>query len=165
MTRTRSTTLIALLIAGAAVVWFVENALLMSGRALLIPPLTLGATLLIVGIVLLALARPIRRSTLGRTPGRVDPFRATRVVLLAKASALAGALLTGALLTGITGGVLAFVLARPVLPGASSVGLAVAGTVGAVVLLVAGLVAEHWCTVPPDDRDDSRPGDPARELS
>ncbi|RIJ06872.1 DUF3180 domain-containing protein, partial [Clavibacter nebraskensis] len=40
-----------------------------------------------------------------------------------------------------------------------------AGTVGAVVLLVAGLVAEHWCTVPPDDRDDSRPGDPARELS
>lgn len=95
MTRTRSTTLIALLIAGAAVGWFVENALLMSGRALLIPPLTLGATLLIVGIVLLALARPIRRSTLGRTPGRVDPFRATRVVLLAKASALAGALLTG----------------------------------------------------------------------
>ncbi|PPF53158.1 DUF3180 domain-containing protein [Clavibacter michiganensis] len=160
MTRTRSTTLIALLIAGAAVGWFAENALLMSGRALLIPPLTLGATLLIVGIVLLALARPIRRSTLGRTPGRVDPFRATRVVLLAKASALAGALLTG-----ITGGVLAFVLARPVLPGASSVGLAVAGTVGAVVLLVAGLVAEHWCRVPPDDRDDSRPGDPAREPS
>ncbi|MBF4617455.1 DUF3180 domain-containing protein [Clavibacter sp. VKM Ac-2873] len=160
MTRTRSTTLIALLIAGAAVGWFAENALVMTGRALLIPPLTLGATLLIVGIVLLALARPIRRSTLGRTPGRVDPFRATRVVLLAKASALAGALLTG-----ITGGVLAFVLARPVLPGASSVGLAVAGTVGAVVLLVAGLVAEHWCTVPPDDGDDSRPGDPAREIS
>jgi len=160
MTRTRSTTLIALLIAGAAVGWFAENALVMTGRALLIPPLTLGATLLIVGIVLLALARPIRRSTLGRTAGRVDPFRATRVVLLAKASALAGALLTG-----ITGGVLAFVLARPVLPGASSVGLAVAGTVGAVVLLVAGLVAEHWCTVPPDDGDDPRPGDPARELS
>jgi hypothetical protein len=160
MTRTRSTTLIALLLAGAAVGWFAENALLMSGRALLIPPLTLGATLLIVGIVLLALARPIRRSTLGRAPGRVDPFRATRVVLLAKASALAGALLTG-----VTGGVLAFVLARPVLPGASSVALAVAGTVGAVVLLVAGLVAEHWCTVPPGDRDDRRPGDPAREAS
>jgi hypothetical protein len=160
VTRTRSTTLIALLIAGAAVGWFLENGLVMSGRALLIPPLTLGATLLIVGIVLLALARPIRRSTLGRTPGRIDPFRATRVVLLAKASALAGALLAG-----VTGGVLAFVLARPVLPGASSVGLAVAGTVGAVVLLVAGLVAEHWCTVPPDDPDDPRPGDPARELS
>ncbi|MBT1636185.1 DUF3180 domain-containing protein [Clavibacter tessellarius] len=160
MTRTRSTTLIALLIAGAAVGWFAENALVMSGRPLLVPPLTLGATLLIVGIVLLGLAWPIRQATRGRRPGRVDPFRATRVVLLAKASALAGALLAG-----ITGGVLAFVLARPVLPGASSVGLAVAGTVGAVVLLVAGLVAEHWCTVPPDDRDDARPGDPARELS
>jgi hypothetical protein len=160
MTRTRSTTLIALLIAGAAVGWFVENALLMSGRALLIPPLTLGATLLIVGVVLLALAWPIRQTTRGRRPGRVDPFRATRVVLLAKASALAGALLAG-----VTGGVLAFVLARPVLPGASSVGMAVAATVGAVVLLVVGLVAEHWCTVPPDDRDDARPGDPARELS
>ncbi|OUE29989.1 hypothetical protein BFL35_12225 [Clavibacter michiganensis] len=160
MTRTRSTTLIALLIAGAAVGWFAENALLMSGQALLIPPLTLGATLLIVGIVLIALAWPIRQTTRGRRAGRVDPFRATRVVLLAKASALAGALLAG-----ITGGVLAFVLARPVLPGASSVGLAVAGTVGAVVLLVAGLVAEHWCTVPPDDRDDPRPGDPAREAS
>ncbi|KZC95566.1 MULTISPECIES: DUF3180 domain-containing protein [Clavibacter] len=160
MTRTRSTTLIALLIAGAAVGWFVENALVMSGRPLLVPPLTLGATLLIVGIVLLALAWPIRQTTRGRRPGRVDPFRATRVVLLAKASALAGALLAG-----ITGGALAFVLARPVLPGASSVGLAVAGTVGAVVLLVAGLVAEQWCTVPPDDGDDARPGDPARELS
>jgi hypothetical protein len=160
MTRTRSTTLISLLIAGAAVGWFAENALLMTGRALLIPPLTLGATLLIVGIVLIGLAWPIRQATRGRRPGRVDPFRATRVVLLAKASSLAGALLTG-----VTGGVLAFVLARPVLPGASSVGLAVAGTVGAVVLLVAGLVAEHWCTVPPDDGDDARPGDPARELS
>ena len=160
MTRTRSTTLIALLIAGAAVGWFAENALLMTGSALLIPPLTLGATLLIVGVVLLGLAWPIRQATRGRRPGRVDPFRATRVVLLAKASALAGALLAG-----ITGGVLAFVLARPVLPGASSVGLAGAGTVGAVVLLVAGLVAEHWCTVPPDDDGDARPGDPARELS
>ena len=37
--------------------------------------------------------------------------------------------------------------------------------VGAIILLVAGLVAEHWCTIPPDDdshkrNDPKHPGTP-----
>jgi hypothetical protein len=37
--------------------------------------------------------------------------------------------------------------------------MALASTAGAIVLLVAGLVAEHMCTIPPED-DDPRDGRP-----
>jgi hypothetical protein len=41
--------------------------------------------------------------------------------------------------------------------------MGVATAVGAILLLVAGLVAEHWCTIPPDDEggdDTKRPARP-----
>jgi len=69
--------------------------------------------------------------------------------VLAKACGLSGALLTGA---GI--GILLFIFTRDVLPASNAVLLTALGTAGAVVLLVAGLVAEYFCTLPPDDKDD-----------
>ena len=99
------------------------------------------------------MALPVRRVSRGVPDARIDPFYATRVVMLAKASSLGGALLTGA---GIA--VAAYLLSRSVLPGVGSVVLAFASAAGAAILLVAGLVAEHMCTIPPDDdrRSDSR---------
>lgn len=153
MNRTRATTLLGLGIAGLVVGFLAELAAASSGVAVFIPPLTLPITLVAVAAIIIAFAVPIRRSVRGSSARRIDPFQATRIVLLAKACALSGALLTGG---GI--GILAYLLSRDVLPQGNAILLTVLGAVGAVVLLVAGLVAEHFCALPPEDDEKDQDG-------
>lgn len=157
MTRTKPLHLFLLAALGAATLWFVETALAATGRPLLPLPIPLPFTLALIGAIIVVMAWPVRRVARGDRSKRVDPFYATRVVMLAKASSLGGSLLGGAGL-----GVTAYLLSRSVLPAVGSVTMAIAATVGAIVLLVAGLVAEHWCTIPPEDPDEraKRPGRP-----
>jgi hypothetical protein len=149
MKRTRPTSLIGLGVLGLVVGFLGEFAAASSGLAVFVPPLTLPITLVAVAIIVVAFAVPIRRAVRGRSSRRIDPFQATRIVVLAKACGLSGALLTGA---GI--GILLFIFTRDVLPASNAVLLSALGTAGAVVLLIAGLVAEYFCTLPPDDKDD-----------
>ena len=149
MKRTRPTSLIGLGVLGLVVGFLGEFAAASSGLAVFVPPLTLPITLVAVAIIVVAFAVPIRRAVRGRSSRRIDPFQATRIVVPAKACGLSGALLTGA---GI--GILLFIFTRDVLPASNAVLLTALGTAGAVVLLVAGLVAEYFCTLPPDDKDD-----------
>jgi len=135
---------------GVVIGFLLEMWVVAGGLPVLVPPVSLPITLIAIAAVVLILAVPIRRAVLGRTKTRIDPFHATRVAVLAKASSLAGALLTG---SGI--GILAYELSRPVLPAVSSVWLAGAATFGAAVLLAAGLVAERMCTLPPPSDDDA----------
>ena len=81
----------------------------------------------------------------------VSPMNA----LVAAGSALGGALLGGAGL-----GIVGYLLSRSVLPALGSVTMAVAAAVGAILLLVAGLVAEYMCFIPPDDDENKRGGTP-----
>ena len=154
MTRTRYVHLFVLAVLGATVMWFVEVALLATGRSVITPPFTLAVALVLIGVIVVAMAWPIRRVARRDHGARVDPFYATRVVMLAKACALGGALLSGGAL-----GILGYFLSRPVLP-VGSVSTAIATAVGAILLLVGGLVAEHWCTIPPDDDETKRTGTP-----
>lgn len=149
MNRTRPTSLIGLGVLGVVVGFLGELAASGTGIAVFIPPLTLPITLVAVAIIVVAFAIPIRRSVRGRSSRRIDPFQATRIVVLAKACSLSGALLTGA-----GAGILIYILTRDVLPASNAVLLTSLGTAGAVILLVAGLVAEFFCTLPPDDKDD-----------
>jgi hypothetical protein len=146
MTRTRPATLVLLAIAGGALGWLLEMMLVAMGNRAVVPPLTLTVTLIGLAVVALALAWPIRQSVRGKVRRRVDPFQATRVVVLAKASSLCGALLAG---TGL--GLLVFLASRPVVASTDALWLAAASAAGALVLMTAGLVAELWCTIPPDD--------------
>ena len=146
MTRTRPATLVLLAIAGGALGWLTEMVLVAMGSRAVVPPLTLTVTLVALAAVALALAWPIRQSVRGKVRRRVDPFQATRVVVLAKASSLCGALLGGA-----GAGMLAFLASRPVVASTDSLWLAAAAAASALVLMTAGLVAELWCTIPPDD--------------
>ncbi len=155
MTRTKPLHLFMLAVLGTAVLWFVETALAATGRAVVIPPFTLAVALVLIGAIIVAMAWPVRRVARGDRTRRVDPFYATRVVMLAKASSLGGALLAGGGL-----GIIGYLLSRSVLPPVGSVTMAVAMTVGAVLLLVGGLVAEHWCIIPPEDDDKKRRGTP-----
>ena len=160
MTRSTPTPLIALGLLGIVAGFLVEVGAAASGAPILVPPLTTAGTLAIIGIIVVWLAWPIRQATKGTTNAngaqkrRVDPFLAMRVAVLAKACSFSGALFLGG---GI--GIILFVFTRTVLPGASSQWLAIATAVGAAVLLAGGLVAEFFCTLPPDKPEDERQED------
>ena len=115
-------------------------------------PLFAGATLGVLGIAE-AVGGNMLRARIRRRPGTqpVQPLVAARAVLLAKASSLAGAIMTGA-----WGGLLAHVL--PLAGEVTAAGNdAIAGVVGIVCAL--GLVAgalwlEHCCRTPDDPGDE-----------
>jgi len=154
MKRTKVSTLVLLVAIGAVGAGLLQAVLASAGRPILIPPLTLPVALAAIGITVIFLAVPISRMVRGTSSARgpVDPFYATRVVMLAIASALSGALITGA---GI--GLLVYLLTRSVTPGVGSLGLTIAAMIGAAILLAGGLVAEFMCRIPPEDHDDDTP--------
>lgn len=151
MTRTRPSVLLLMALLGGVAGWFLETALVAGGRAAFIPPVTLAAALALIGVIVVVLALPVYRVVRGTAKTRVDPFYATRAVVLAKASSLTGALLGGGAVA-----VLLFLLTRSVIPPVSSLALAIATVVAGVVLLAGGLIAEKMCTLPPTDDDSSQ---------
>lgn len=139
-----------LLIAAAVTALSVTVLRVLDGRGWIIvgpPVLSTVVTLGIAGAVL-AMGWNVRQYVKGDRPG-TDLIVAARTVALATAAAYTGALLTGwyagHVLTVI--GDLEIAARRDVAVGA---GIAM---LGAVVLAIAGLVAEHWCEVPPQDQD------------
>lgn len=156
MRRTTAGPLLLLGLAGFIVGFLLDLWTASRGAATIVPPLSFSLTLVAVGAIVVGFAIPIHRRARGKSDRAIDPFQATRVVSLAKASSLAGSLLLG---FGV--GVLGFLLSRSTLPGIASLWLAVAASLGAVVLTVAGLVAERLCTLPKDDDDEPPAGEPA----
>lgn len=153
MTRTRPGVLLALGAIGIVGGFLTELILVSLGRPMLVPPVTLAVTLVAIAGIILGFAIPIRRAVSGDSKRAVNPFQAFRVAVLAKSSGLCGALLTGA-----TAGFLLFIVSRTVLPAVASIWLAAVALVGAVILLVAGLIAEWLCTIPPGEEPDQPMG-------
>ncbi len=155
MTRTKPLHLLLIAVLGAGITWLTETALAAGGRAILIPPFTLAVAVVLIAAIIVTMALPVRRVSRGVASARIDPFYATRVVMLAKASSLSGAIVGGGGL-----GIAAFLLSRSVLPALGSVTMALATGIAGILLVVAGLVAEHWCFIPPKD-DDTPGGSPS----
>ena len=158
MNRTSAPSLVATAAIGSLVGFVLEAVLVRWGEPVFVPPLTLGGALLLLGLAVPALARPIRRVTgtnQARRSNPVNPFYATRVVLVAQASAF-----TGSVLSGVGVGIVVFVMSRMVVVWSS---VAVSGivAVGGVVLVVGSLLAEKWCHIPPSDRDGMSEGERA----
>ncbi|SDS21387.1 DUF3180 family protein [Agrococcus carbonis] len=147
MSRTSPLAIALIALLAAAVAWLLEWMLVMTGRPALVPPVTLGPALALLAVVLLLLAWPVRQAARGAR--RIDYRHATSVLGFAKASSVVGALLGGAAL-----GALGFFGTRAVVAGDAVLTLAIVAG-GALMQLVAGLVAEHWCVLPPDDEDDA----------
>lgn len=145
MKRTGAITIVLLLVLTAAGAWMVEAMLVLSGRAAIVAPLTLGPALVLLAVVLLLIAWPVRQAAQGKR--RIDYRQATSVLGFAKASSLVGAIVAGAAL-----GALTFFASRSVVVGDTMLALLVAAG-GALLLLAAGLLAEQWCVLPPDDED------------
>jgi hypothetical protein len=149
MKRTRPGTVVILVLSALSLGFLVELGLAAAGSSILLPPSSLALALVLSAIVVVALAWPIRQATHGKARKRLNPFVAVRVAALAKASAYSGSLLLGA-----AAGLLLYLLTRSVLPAVASIWLAIGMAFGAALLLVGGLVAEHFCTLPPDENDD-----------
>lgn len=153
MKRTAPVTLIVVAVVGIGAGILLQSVLAAMSQPKLRPEYTLAVTVVLIGIAAVALAIPVRRATRGNPAHRVDPFYATRVVVLAKASSVAGALLTG-----LGGGLLLELVVRAAEPGADLFLRAASVAGGGALLLAGGLVAEWLCTVPKDADDDPGAG-------
>jgi polyferredoxin len=155
MTTTRFVTVAAVAAAAFAVAWVALRVALDYGWSLPAPPWPVVGVIALLAIGTLATAWPIRQWNAGHRDRRIDPLRAARTVALAKAAAL-----TGAVVTGLWAAFAVTALPRLDIEAqserAASAGFAVLASIG---LLVAGLVAERWCRIPPEDDDRSRVAD------
>lgn len=140
--------LVALVVAGAS--WLLWE--LTTGEGSLVPrPSWLAATLLVaMAAFVLGFAWPVRAYLGGRSTRRLDPLRAARIVVLAQAATL-----TGAAAVGWYAGQLAVVTSDLSLVANQDRLWRLGVLVGAaVVLALAGLIAQHWCRVDPRDDDE-----------
>lgn len=155
MRRTSAGVLVLLALLGGGVGFLLDHLLTASGRATFTPSLLLPVLLLLIAAASLGVAWPVRRSV--RSGIRIDPFRALRAATLARASSL-----LGAIMAGFGAGLLVFLLSRPIVPPVGSTVAMLALIGSAIVLVIAALVAEQFCTLPKDP-DDSEPRDRAPE--
>lgn len=120
-------------------------------------PLFAGATLGVLGIAE-AIGGWVLRTRIrgddGTTP--VEPLVAARAVVLAKASALAGAVLAGAWL-----GLLIHVVPRSstLIAASDDMASGIIGLVSALALVAGALWLEHCCRAPDNDRNPGGPRD------
>jgi len=164
--RTSPLVLTAAAVIGALAGFLLDHLLTMSGRPTFTPFASLPIMLLLLGAIVVVLALPIRRAIRGPRPGRteegavaadaragsgapVNPFRALRIAILAKASSIVGAAVGG---VGI--GLAAYLLSRPVPPPLGSITAVVATAVAGAILVAAALVAENMCIIRKDDDDE-----------
>jgi hypothetical protein len=122
-------------------------------------PLSAGLPLAVLGLAEAIGGSALRSRIRDRSGARpVQPLVAARAVLVARASALAGAVMTG-----VWAGLLAYVAPRSgdVAAAAGDTTAAALGVVGALVLIGGGLWLQHCCRTPddpdgPEDADDRR---------
>lgn len=147
MKRTGAPALLGLAVAGAVIGWLLQVGLTAGGSPSITPPATLYSVLFILAFGVLLLGRPVRRLVRGTAQRRVDPFYAMRVLVLAKASSLTGALLTGAAVA-----LLLYATTRTGSTNTPAFWPDVLTGIGAITLTIAGVIVEWWCRIPPEDR-------------
>ena len=146
MRRTSAPLLFGLAVAGGVIGWLLQVGLAASGAPTFIPPLSSYAVLFLVAVAVLLLAWPVRRSIRGARRNRVDPFFAMRVLLLAKTSSI-----IGGLGLGFGAALVAYTVSRTGTTATPAFSPSLLLGIAALILLVAGLVAESWCRIPPED--------------
>jgi hypothetical protein len=152
MTRTRPGPLVALGVIGTVVGFLLQIGLAAASLPKLRVEYTFAVTIGLIALVIVIVAVPVYRATHGPMRQLIDSFYATRVLALAKASSLAGALLVG---LGL--GLALDLLIRSSTTTGDLVARDLAALGAAILLLAAGLVAEFLCRVPPQDDEDDHP--------
>jgi hypothetical protein len=162
MRPTNPATLVVAALAAAAVSWIaISNFYSDIPKLPWLPVLTM-----VVLAVLEGYAAVSTKARIDRKPGRlpVDPLLVARLVVLAKASSLAGAIFAG-----LYGGVAIWLLVEQRRPGdqpfaAGDVPAAAGGLAASLLLMAAALWLERACRVPhkPDESNDESSNDQTR---
>ncbi|MEU6022462.1 DUF3180 domain-containing protein [Micromonospora sp. NBC_01739] len=153
MRPTRLSTLVVSALVAAAVAWLLISSIYYDR----LPPLPWLPVVTLAGLAVLeAYAAINTRGRIERRPGRdpVNPLMVARFVVLAKASALAGAIFAG-FYAGLTG----WLLVEPTRAAADDRPAAIAGLLASVALVAAALWLERSCRVPDRPDDEREPDD------
>jgi hypothetical protein len=153
MQRTRVRTLVLVAVGATALGWLVVRLLASRGVVLPAVPWAMVAVLVLIAAVVLGMGWTVRQYLHGKHP-TLDPMRAARTAVLAKASCYTGALLAGWYAAQVVD-VLGDLGIESQRDRALSAGLAV---LGAVVLAVVGLVVEWFCRIPPPEDPEAAAG-------
>ena len=144
MRRTRWQTLLLVALVVGVLAALVTDEAARRGPGMPTVPWLVAAVELVISAVVFSMGWAVRQYLRGKRP-TLDPVRAARTAVLAKASCY-----TGALLVGWYGGQVAALLLARDLPGnGTRAGAAAVAAGGAVVMAVVGLVVEWFCRIPP----------------
>lgn len=130
-----------------ALSWLITRVAIGDGYTPSSIPWTLPAICVLGAALALVFAWPVRQYQRGKNPG-LDALRAARAAVFAQASAYAGVLLA----SGLVGYALGLAGDWSHGPRREVAISALIAALGALLLTIGGLVAEHWCrTKPPED--------------
>ncbi|HEU4491144.1 MAG TPA: DUF3180 domain-containing protein [Jiangellales bacterium] len=151
MRPTRVSLLLALVAAAVVVGWSIGRSVDAITGSLPVTPRITPALLAFLAVVLLVSARVVRGWVLERRyDRRMNALRVTRLLALAQAAAVTGALVAG----GYAGVVLLYVQVQPAALGRERVVVAGLTALAGVAVSVSGLVLERACRVPPGEDED-----------
>ena len=155
MKPTKIMTLVGWAVSATTAGYLLPKLLVNSGGAIPISPWNIIITLPLIGIVLIVVAIPMfkyRKALISRAkdaakprPMPMNPFFAVRLVLLAKAISISGAIFSGWHL-----GVVWLQLTSPVVP--SSTLQNVLGLIGALLMTICAIIVERICRIPDDGK-------------
>lgn len=156
---TRTRTLLLLALGVAIVAWIALRLWSRGGNELPMLPWSTPGVMALLAVAVLVVGWPVRRWTRGQRTQPLDPLRAARTVVLAKAAQYAGSLLTG----WYVGQVLVIIPNLDVEPRRDMFVRGLVSAAAAVLVWVAGWLVERFCRV--DRRDDEEPPAPGGEPS
>jgi uncharacterized membrane protein YidH (DUF202 family) len=153
MKPTKIMTLVGWAVSATTAGYLLPKFVVSAGGAIPISPLNIIVTLPLIGILLILMAIPMfryRKASLARSkdiskqrPMPMNPFYAVRLVLLAKAIAISGAIFSGWHI-----GVVWLQLTSPIVPSSTlQNGLAL---LGAVVMTACAIIVERICRITDD---------------
>lgn len=155
MTPTRTRSLLLVAAAMTVVTWVALRWWSSSGHELPMLPWSTVGVMALLAVAVFVAGWPVRRWTRGLRTEPLDPLRAARTVVLAKAAQYAGSLLTG----WYVGQVLVILPSVDVEPRRDLLVRGLASAAAAVLVWVVGWLVERFCRVDRRDEDDaSRPG-------
>lgn len=147
-------TLLLCAIVGAGVGLLTQTYRSSVGLASFSPPLSLAASLCVISVILLVLARRMKKNVADERSNTVNPFHAVRLLAAARAAQFTGSIFAG------FGAGLFIIIAPRVSQLVAGVWLPMLLTsLMGVVLLIAGIIAERACRIPPEDADTTEVAD------
>lgn len=151
MKSTSVPTIVACGMLGATAGWLIDQLVVSRGGRSIVVPFEVAGVCIVFAIIVLAFAWPVRQHVREPREKDIDPLLAARTVALAKTVIVIAGFMAG---FGI--GLVLYLVARPEI----ATGYVMQNLIAAIaagIALSAGIIAEQWCKLPPEDPKDAAP--------